>query len=82
MMTDVAQLAEQHIREYQARLKHLDELLEQTLQRGGEGAAAAYQALKSDEQWREAMIEQSGPMGLWDALAQQLEKAIEKLERR
>ena len=33
------------------------------------------------EDWREEEIEQSGPMGLWDAVAQQIERLVERLER-
>jgi len=32
--------------------------------------------------WQEEEIEQAGPMGLWDAVAQQLEKLVEKLEKK
>jgi DNA repair exonuclease SbcCD ATPase subunit len=35
--------------------------------------------LKSLENWREEEIEKSGPMGIWDAVAQQLEKLVERL---
>lgn len=30
---------------------------------------------------QEKMIEDAGPMGVWDALAQQLEKLLERIER-
>ena len=30
---------------------------------------------------QEKMIEGAGPMGVWDALAQQLEKLVERIER-
>jgi len=33
------------------------------------------------DNWREEEIEKSGLMGLWDALAQQLEKLTERLEK-
>jgi len=36
---------------------------------------------KPPEHWREEEIEMAGPMGIWDAVAQQLEKLVEKLER-
>ncbi len=36
---------------------------------------------KPPEHWREEEIESAGPMGIWDALAQQLEKLVERLER-
>ena len=37
--------------------------------------------LKSLENWREEEIEKSGPMGIWDAVAQQLEKLVERIVR-
>lgn len=33
------------------------------------------------ENWREEEIRQAGPMGIWDAVAQQIEKLIERFER-
>ncbi|MGD8310751.1 MAG: hypothetical protein PVG98_15050, partial [Chromatiales bacterium] len=33
------------------------------------------------EDWRKEEIEQSGPMGIWDAVAQQIERLVERLER-
>ena len=33
------------------------------------------------EHWREDMIQSSGPMGVWDILAQKLEDLIERLEK-
>lgn len=35
----------------------------------------------STAETREKMIEGAGPMGVWDALAQQLEKLVERIER-
>jgi hypothetical protein len=40
---------------------------------------ALKQGVMADSQ--EKMIEASGPMGVWDALAQQLEKLVERIER-
>ena len=37
--------------------------------------------LKSLENWRVDEIEKAGPMGIWDAVAQQLEKLVERIER-
>jgi hypothetical protein len=37
--------------------------------------------LKSLEEWQEKEIERDGLMGIWDALAQQLEKFVERIER-
>ena len=36
--------------------------------------------LKSIENWRVDEIEKAGPMGIWDAVAQQLEKLVERIE--
>lgn len=33
------------------------------------------------ENWREDEIRKAGPMGIWDAVAQQIEKFIERFER-
>ena len=51
--------------------------------RGREKLATLYEELKlpSTENWRKEEILKSGPMGIWDAVAQQLEKLIERLER-
>jgi len=32
--------------------------------------------------WQEEEIEKSGPMALWDSVAQQLEKLVEKIEKK
>jgi hypothetical protein len=37
--------------------------------------------LKNLEDWQEQEIELSGPMGIWDAVAQQLEKLVERVEQ-
>jgi hypothetical protein len=99
-MTKFADLTEQHILEYESRLKHIDELLV----RAREGATSERQEhgvelkelstkreelaghlekmrLKSLEEWQEKEIERDGLMGIWDALAQQLEKFVERHER-
>ncbi len=97
-MTNIENLVEQHIAEYDARLKHMDELT----QRADNGAAeqgldSELQALikerdrlashveqmklRSLDDWDEEELAQAGPMGVWDALAQQLEKLVERLER-
>ena len=100
-MTTENQLLEQHIREYQSRMRHIDELMERArkgvteqpaaevheelehvrLQR--EKLATLYEELKlpSTEEWRKDEILKSGPMGIWDALGQQLERLVERLER-
>ena len=98
-MNDV-NLRTEHISRYQARLKHLDELLERARQKKIEmaehetelkeitGKREELAKFVSDmehidvEDWQEEEIEKSGPMGLWDSVAQQLEKLIERLEKK
>jgi hypothetical protein len=102
-MTDVSHLAEQHIREQESRLHHIDELTERARKAAGRAPEFAHIYTELDdlvskrnqaavqlddlraraaEQWREEEIERSGLMGIWDALAQQLERVLEKVERR
>ncbi|MCG8426556.1 MAG: hypothetical protein MI754_04265 [Chromatiales bacterium] len=38
--------------------------------------------LRSKENWQEEQIGKTGPMGIWDAVAQQLEKLVERMERK
>ena len=99
-MTSIAQLAEQHIREHESRLKHIDELLARAHAGAGPERAetgAELEKLTADREelaghlekmrlrdlgdWQEKEIELAGPMGIWDAVAQQLEKLVERLER-
>ncbi|MGD8910285.1 MAG: hypothetical protein PVI92_13160 [Chromatiales bacterium] len=99
-MTKYAHLAEQHIVEFESRLKHIDELLaranEDVTDEGHELAGELKELTskreelaghlekirrKSLEDWQEKEIEQAGPMGIWDAVAQQLERLIERLGR-
>jgi hypothetical protein len=97
-MTSENTLLEQHIREYQSRMQHIDELMAQAEQRAAseteraelkplreerEKLATLYEELKlpSTEDWRREEIIKGGPMGVWDALAQQLERLVERFER-
>jgi DNA repair exonuclease SbcCD ATPase subunit len=99
-MTKYSHLVEQHIVEFESRLKHIDELLT----RANEGVKDEQHELATElkeltakrkelaghleeirhntlEEQREKEIEKAGPMGIWDAVAQQLEKLIERLGR-
>ncbi len=97
-MTKYSQLAEQHITEYESRLKHIDELLSRARQGVPdeqhelapelEDLTAKRETLakhleemrsKTFEEWQEKEIEQAGPMGVWDVVAQKLEELTEKL---
>jgi len=103
-MTDTEQtLVEQHIRAYEARLKHIDELIASAradaekassnaaqrehlaeLAAERDRLASLIEKLRLDPtgDWREQEIEKAGPMGIWDAVAQQLEHLVERLEGR
>jgi len=98
-MTNIENLVEQHVAEYESRLKHMDELTQRA-----SGAVGAGQELDSELQalikerdrlsnhveqmklrslddWDKEELSMAGPMGVWDAVAQQMEKLVERLER-
>jgi 3'-phosphoadenosine 5'-phosphosulfate sulfotransferase (PAPS reductase)/FAD synthetase len=100
-MTNKEQLIEQHIREYESRLKHIDELyqrahdaaqkLDETHGAHSElkNMRAQHSQLKQEaeeirtmplENWREETVQSSGPMAIWDILAQKLEDFVERHE--
>jgi hypothetical protein len=95
-MNNLEHLVEQQIRHYESRLKHIDELLERAESSGHAEVAETAKTLrpqrdemhgylekmrlKSLDDWREEEIEKAGPMGIWDAVAQQLENLVERLE--
>jgi len=102
-MTHEKDLIEQHVHEYESRLKHIDELLaragagvttevedaeyREQLERLHDEKAklqARYEELrlKRLEDWQTTVIDKSGPMGLWDALAQQAERLVERIEKK
>jgi len=98
-MNDI-NLRSNHIARYEARLKHLDELLERAKKKKVEkaldeteleeltGKRTEFEShieelrIKDLNNWKQEEIEMSGPMGIWDALAQQLEALVEKLEKK
>ena len=98
-MNDINLRSEQ-ISRYQARLKHLDKLLERARRKKIETAEHEAELKEITgkreelakyiidmqhldlEDWKEEEIEKGGPMGIWDSVAQQLEKLVEKLEKK
>lgn len=94
-MTNMNQLVQQHILEHESRLKHVDELIERAQAGGGAAEQLAdvkrerdqlssrFESfkLKPPDQWSEEEFENTGPMVVWDTLAQKLEKLVERLER-
>lgn len=91
-MSDINHQIEQHILEYESRLEHIDELFERAGRMAGEAteleglkqereklaATVTTMRQKSAEEWEEEELAQAGPMGIWDAVAQQLEKLVER----
>lgn len=98
-MNDI-NLRSNHIARYEARLKHLDDLLERARQKKIEDTEHVSELkelsgkreelathvdelkFKDLEHWKEEEIQMSGPMGIWDAVAQQLEALVEKFEKK
>jgi hypothetical protein len=93
-------LAEQRIKEYELRLKHLDEVLEHAEKKLTQTPEEAETSellgklkenrdrlacwvdearCKPPENWRQDEIRKAGPMGIWDAIAQQVDKLVERL---
>ncbi len=74
-MTSFSHQVEQHILEHQARQGRIDEMLA-----GTENTAAVLQGKqwKTAEQLEEEELARAGPMGIWDAVAQRLEKLVER----
>ena len=98
-MTHINELVEQHIREHESRLKHIDELLQRTrkatdkkedinaeleeVERDREQLYEHIQTVKQSPQyWAKNALDKAGPMGVWDAVAQRLEKLVERIERK
>lgn len=96
-MTHINKLVEQHIREHESRLKHIDELLQRTRKAGDQDVDAELEEVKRDrkqlfehiqqvkktpEYWAKKALDKAGPMGVWDAVAQRLENLVESMERK
>lgn len=101
-MNSMEHLIEQHVLQYESRLKRFNDLLEKQKKVADLGMKQVAQLspeleammgerekfhshleelrMKSLEHWQEEVIQKSGPMAIWDAVAQQLEKVIESME--
>jgi hypothetical protein len=100
-MTDIERLAEQHIREYEARLDRIDELAARAREAAADHPEHVRVHTELDDlvsqrnqlavqlgdirakaagEWEHEELVRSGPMAIWDALAQQLEQLIERIE--
>jgi hypothetical protein len=97
-MNKTDQLIEQHVREYESRLRRIDELMTKASENGITTAthpdlAEIFQhyekfstqlgSLKASQDQREMEdVLRYGPMAIWDVLAQKLEHVVEKIEKR
>ena len=89
-MTSIDQLAEQHIRQYESQLKHIDEVMEQAHKEQVESADLKELAENRgeladyiDELKDKAPIkwmEQGGPMVMWDIAARRIEELVERIK--
>lgn len=92
-MSKTEKLIEQHIKEHESRLKHIDELIQLAEQTGDKQSIEKLDELRREqgkmgdyiEQFREKSPEQfmesAGPMVMWELVAQRLEKLIEKIKQ-
>lgn len=80
-LTHIDELIERAKKGVKETSPHKEQLTQ--LQQERNKLAAQYDKfrLSSVDNWRKEEIEKSGPMAIWDALAQQLEKLVETLER-
>lgn len=90
-------LVEQHAHEYQARLNHIDELLQQADSglrpehtetkaeldqlRREREELAAKFQVGSGEAWETEAMKRFGPMAIWDTVAEKLEHLVERMGR-
>ena len=97
-MAGINDLIEQHILQYESRLKHIDELLQRVekaedqeqepelkeIKHGREELSSEIEKLKKQppEYWSKLGLEKAGPMGAWDAVAQRLGKLVERIDRK
>ncbi len=93
-MYNQERLTETHIREYEARMKHIDELISRaeraehltSAQMEELGALRGQRARLADEleQIKSSSLEEwakkGGPMIIWDLVAERAEKLIEHIE--
>ena len=89
-MANIDQLAEQHIKQYESQLKHIDEVMERAHQAGTDSAElkelAEHRVELADyiEQLKDRApfewMEEGGPMVLWDVVAERIEQLVEHIE--
>ena len=92
-MTTQDDLVDRHVAEYNARLKHFDEMAEKAAVMADQEALEELEELKAHRhQFAEFLRElkhspsqkllDKGPMAIWDLVADRLEKLVERLSRK
>lgn len=95
-MTSVDKLAERQIREHEARLAHVDKLMDQAAEEAEKsGSESVHKELHEIKEERgkmadyveelktkspEQFMEAAGPMVMWELVAKRLEKLIERIK--
>jgi len=93
-MANIEQLAEQHIKQYESQLKHIDEVMARAHKAGPEAGdlsaelkeLADHRVELADyiEELRDKApfewMEEGGPMVLWDVVAERIEQLVERIE--
>jgi len=91
-MSTLDELVDRHVTEYNARLKHFDEMAEKAEVLEEHHDVSELAELKAHRaQFDDYLYEQkhspsqklldSGPMAIWDVIADRLEKLVEKVSR-
>ena len=89
-MANIDQLAEQHIRQYEAKLKHIDEIMARAHDTTAKNEDLKELAGHRDElaeyieELREKApfewMEEGGPMVVWDIIGERIQELVERIE--
>lgn len=73
-MSNYERMVEGHIREYETRLLHQEEMHEEPIRFAGPVSPL-------NVNWKSEEIAHAGPMGIWDAVALSIEGFVEEMEQ-
>ena len=93
-MSNIDQLAEQHIKQYESQLKHIDEIMARAHNEVKEDADITAELKELAEHRGELAdyieelkdkapfewMEEGGPMVLWDVVAERIDELVERIE--
>ena len=80
-LDEMLQRAESGLAEVPPHTEEKTALVELQRERNKLGTLYEELKLKSVENWREEEIEISGPMGIWDVVAQKVENLLERISK-